>query len=92
MPANADGAHSVGTGPGKFNQCLPGIMLSGLQEASVGSENPFTIQARDAFDNDITMGGAEVGGSLAMADGTQVPITVVDNGDGTYRYATEGDI
>ena len=57
-----------------------------MQEASVGADNPFTIQARDAFDNDITMGGAEVNGSLTMADGTEVPLTVVDNGDGTYRY------
>lgn len=42
------------------------------------------MQARDAFDNDITMGGAVVEGSLVAADGTEVPLAVVDNGDGTY--------
>eukprot|EP01127_Copromyxa_protea_P009894 TRINITY_DN236_c0_g1_i1.p1 TRINITY_DN236_c0_g1~~TRINITY_DN236_c0_g1_i1.p1 ORF type:complete len:924 (-),score=286.55 TRINITY_DN236_c0_g1_i1:13-2748(-) len=71
VPANADGSHSVASGPG-------------LTEGGVGDENPFTIQARDAFDNDIVMGGAQVEGSLVGPDGVEVPIVVVDNGDGTY--------
>lgn len=52
----------------------------------MGSDNPFTIQARDAFDNDIIVGGATVEGSLVGPDGVEVPIAVEDNGDGTYKY------
>jgi len=71
IAANADGAHSIASGPG-------------LVEASVGGENKFSVQARDAFDNNVTMGGADVAGVLATDDGTEIPILVEDNGDGTY--------
>jgi len=64
----------------------------GTKKATVGKENPFTIQARDAFDNDLKMGGADVGGELVhLESGEAVPLEVVDNEDGTYS-ATYPDL
>jgi len=71
IPGDADGSHSVASGPG-------------IVGAKVGEANPFEIQARDNFDNDVTFGGAKVTGTLQMPDGTTVPVTVEDNNNGTY--------
>jgi len=70
-PASADGKHSVAKGPG-------------IEEGHIGKDNQFTIQARDAFGNDIKNGGAPIGGAIVAPDGTSVPIKAKDNGDGTY--------
>jgi len=53
----------------------------------VGKDNVFTVEARDKFNNPLTMGGADVGGALT-GDGEPVLVEVVDNGDGKYtcRY------
>jgi len=71
VPAKA-GARSVASGPG-------------IKAAVVGAENPFSIQARDDFDNNVTEGGADVKGVLVNdATGEKVPVVVKDNGNGTY--------
>jgi filamin len=70
-PAAADGSQSVAHGPG-------------IEEATLGKDNSFTVQARDAFGNDIKHGGAPIGGDIKAPDGSSVPVTAHDNGDGTY--------
>jgi len=35
------------------------------------------------FDNNITRGGSDVGGQLVHEDGEVVPLSVIDNNDGT---------
>jgi len=71
-PAGPSGKNSVATGPG-------------LSKAVAGAENPFVIQARDRFDNDIKKGGAAVAGELVNDEtGEKVPVRVKDNNDGTY--------
>lgn len=50
----------------------------------IGEPNHFKIQARDRFDNDITVGGAKVDGTLKAPNGQVIPVVVKDNNDGTY--------
>eukprot|EP01126_Amoeba_proteus_P048651 TRINITY_DN5642_c0_g1_i5.p1 TRINITY_DN5642_c0_g1~~TRINITY_DN5642_c0_g1_i5.p1 ORF type:complete len:909 (-),score=226.19 TRINITY_DN5642_c0_g1_i5:318-3044(-) len=71
VAAGPDASHSIAFGPG-------------INTAAVGSSNSFTVEARDEFDNPLSFGGADVGGELTMDDGTEVPLEIVDNGDGTY--------
>uniref|UniRef100_A0A6B2KX48 Calponin-homology (CH) domain-containing protein n=1 Tax=Arcella intermedia TaxID=1963864 RepID=A0A6B2KX48_9EUKA len=70
IPGAISGSHSVAEG--------------NLEEAEIGKDNVFTVFSRDEFDNEIKMGGADVTGELVHESGEVVPITVVDNGDGTY--------
>lgn len=70
-PAAADGSQSVAYGPG-------------IEKAKIGQDNKFKVQARDAFGNDIKKGGDSVSGGLRGPDGSQTPLVVRDNGDGTY--------
>jgi len=71
-PAGPSGKNSIASGPG-------------ISKAVAGAENPFSIQARDRFDNDIKTGGAQVGGELVNnATGEKVPVRVADNNNGTY--------
>jgi len=73
VPAAPDGAHSVAHG-------------KGVESAVVGQDNHFTIETRDAFNNKVGIGGADVAGNLTNpATGDVVPLVVEDNGDGTYR-------
>jgi len=76
IPGAVDGSHSVASGPG-------------IKKAKVGDKNPFQIQLKDAFDNDVKFGGVDVGGELVPLDGKSppVPIQAHDNGDGTYDCA-----
>jgi hypothetical protein len=76
-PAAADGSQSVAYGPG-------------ISKATIGQDNRFKVQSRDAFGNDIKHGGDKVGGSLKAPDGSIVPIQVADNGDGTYDCTYPG--
>jgi len=63
----------------------------GLSKASVGGKNEFDLQTRDKYDNVVTKGGAKVGGQVTHKDsGVVVPLTVKDNGDGTYKIAYPG--
>eukprot|EP01126_Amoeba_proteus_P001005 TRINITY_DN10288_c0_g2_i11.p1 TRINITY_DN10288_c0_g2~~TRINITY_DN10288_c0_g2_i11.p1 ORF type:complete len:932 (+),score=251.20 TRINITY_DN10288_c0_g2_i11:204-2999(+) len=71
IPAAASGANSLAVG-------------DGVSRAKIGDDNSFTVQTRDAFDNDLTMGGSLVGGELGGAGVDSVPIITVDNADGTY--------
>jgi len=73
IPANVDGSNCVASGPG-------------VKKAKVGEKNPFQIQLRDAFGNDVKMGGADVRGELVAVDGSvpPVPIKAEDKGDGTF--------
>lgn len=71
IPAEACGKNSVASG-------------EGISKAKIGEPNHFKIQARDRFDNDITVGGAKVDGTLKAPNGQNVPIVVKDNNDGTY--------
>jgi hypothetical protein len=81
IPAAAKGANSLAYGPG-------------LTHGTVGGDNnKFTVETRDAFDNKLTKGGAKVAGQLVNdATGESVPVSVKDNGDGTYacEYAGVG--
>lgn len=61
IPAAPCAANSVASG-------------DGVSQAKVGENNQFVVQTRDAFDNDVTMGGADVGGTLTT-EGAE-PVTV----------------
>lgn len=50
---------------------------------SPGNPTTITIQARDQFDNNLTVGGATVEVTVSGSN-TAGPITATDNGDGTY--------
>jgi hypothetical protein len=71
IPGDVNGANSIADG-------------DGLDEARIGKHNHFTVQTRDDFDNNITTGGAKVGGQLVHESGDVVPLVVEDNDDGTY--------
>lgn len=46
---------------------------------------------RDRFDNDVKEGGATVNGKLVNNEtGEEVPVSIVDNGDGTYHATYPG--
>lgn len=78
IPAGADGANSIAHGPG----------VSG---GVVGEENPFQVDTYDAFGNKVSDGGADVAGQLVHQEtGEVVPVTVKDNGDGTYSCNYSG--
>jgi len=72
IPGKVNGANSIADG-------------DGLDEATIGKHNHFTVQTRDDFDNNITTGGSKVGGELVHESGDVVPLVVEDNGDGTYN-------
>jgi len=72
IPGKPSGHHSVAHGPGVQGN------------ATLGDDNSFTIQAKDAFGNNVIMGGAKIGGELVGEDGSRVPVVARDNGDGTY--------
>jgi len=73
VPGSPDGSKSIAHG-------------KGLESAVVGEDNHFTVETRDAFNNKIGIGGADVGGNMTNLDsGEVVPLVVEDNGDGTYR-------
>jgi len=58
----------------------------GAETAVVGDDNNFAIETRDAFNNKLAMGGADVGGNLThLESGDVVPLVITDNGDGTYQ-------
>jgi len=79
IPAGAKGSNSIASGPG-------------LKNAEVGgNNNKFSVETRDAFDNKLTQGGAKVGADLVNdATGEKVPVSVKDNGDGTYSAEYPG--
>lgn len=71
----------------------------GIATAKIGENNQFVVHTRDAYENEVTMGGADVAGSLT-AEGVE-PVVVeagmfetkkkkqsliylADNGDGSY--------
>jgi len=76
-PAAADGSQSVAFGPG-------------ISHATIGKDNKFTVQARDAFGNDIKKGGDKVAGGLQGPDGVAIPVQALDNKDGTYTCSYPG--
>jgi len=72
----------IPAGPSAANSIAHG---KGTEVAVVGADNNFTVETRDAFDNKLTTGGADVGGQLThLESGETVPLVVADNGDGTY--------
>jgi len=79
IPAGPDGAHSIAHG-------------KGVENATIGEDNNFTIETRDAFNNKVGTGGADVAGNLTnLETGDVVPLDIQDNGDGTY-HATYPDL
>jgi len=77
IPGKA-GGNSIAHGPG-------------LESGTVGAENPFTVETRDAFDNPLTQGGSDVKIEMVnQATGEKVPVQVRDNGNGTYSCAYPG--
>jgi len=79
IPGPAKGGNSIASGPG-------------LSRGEVGGgNNKFQVETRDAYNNRITEGGAKVGATLVNnATGEQVPVSVRDNGDGTYSAEYAG--
>jgi len=72
IPSGPSGANSVAFGPG-------------LEKARLEGDNVFTVEARDQFDNPVTLGGSTVGGKLTHIDtGEAFSITCDDNNNGTY--------
>lgn len=72
------GANSIASGPG-------------ISQAQVGgANNNFKVETRDAFDNPITMGGADVAAVLEKEGEAPVQVTINDNGDGTYDCSYPG--
>jgi hypothetical protein len=73
----------IPAGPSAANTVAHG---KGTEVAVVGGDNKFTIETRDAFDNKLTIGGADVGGQLVhLESGDVIPLVVEDSGDGSYR-------
>jgi len=63
----------------------------GVTKASVGGKNEFDLQTHDKFENVVTKGGAAVAGNVTHKEtGAVVPLTVKDNGNGTYKLAYAG--
>jgi hypothetical protein len=77
VPAAASAEHTVAHG-------------KGIEKATVGKDNHFTVESRDRFDNPLTEGGAKVAGHLESEDGHSVPVVAHDNGDGTYHCTYPG--
>jgi hypothetical protein len=78
VAAPPSGANSIASGPG-------------ISKAKVGgADNKFKIETRDAFDNPVTLGGARVEGFLEKEGEAPVPVTVIDNNDGTYDCSYPG--
>jgi len=76
-PAAADASQSIAFGPG-------------IERATIGHDNRFTIQARDAFGNNLKSGGAKISGAIVAPDGSKAPVLGKDNGDGTYQCSYPG--
>jgi len=78
VPASA-GGRSVASGPG-------------LKNGEVGGKNnKFNVETRDDFDNKLTKGGSDVKADLVNDEtGERVPVTVRDNGDGSYSAEYPG--
>jgi len=76
-PNVADPSNSIAFGPG-------------VEGARIGAENKFTVQARDAYGNNIKKGGARVAGAIVAPDGSSAPVVAKDNGDGTYNCSYPG--
>jgi len=71
------------SGPDASNTVAHG---AGLQAARLEQSSSFTVEARDKFNNPLTVGGHQVGGKLVhVASGKSFPITATDNRDGTYK-------
>jgi adhesin/invasin len=70
-PAAADAASSTATVPGG---------------GTSGSPTTITVQAKDQFGNNVTVGGAAVEITVSGAN-TAGPFLATDNGDGTYSAA-----
>jgi len=64
----------------------------GLKNGEVGgANNKFQVETRDDFDNKLTQGGSDVKAELVNdATGEKVPVTIRDNGDGTYSAEYPG--
>eukprot|EP01126_Amoeba_proteus_P013660 TRINITY_DN1585_c0_g1_i4.p1 TRINITY_DN1585_c0_g1~~TRINITY_DN1585_c0_g1_i4.p1 ORF type:complete len:1109 (-),score=323.00 TRINITY_DN1585_c0_g1_i4:135-3389(-) len=78
VPASPSGKHSIAFGPG-------------TEVATIGEDNTFTVQSKDMFGNNLTIGGANVGGRiLPELGGPSVNVNVVDVGDGTYTCSYPG--
>lgn len=77
IPGKPSGKNSIAFGPG-------------IETATIGQDNKFTVQAKDAFGNNVTMGGSVVGGTLKGPNGVVVPIQALDNNDGTYECTYPG--
>jgi len=78
IPAEPYGPTSVSSG-------------DGIKKGAVGSKNEFALETHDRFDNVVTKGGAKVGGKVVHEESKEeVPLTVADNGNGTYKLAYGG--
>lgn len=67
----------------------PADESKGEVPVDTANEATFTIEACDPAGNKLAAGGAPFDAFVADADGEEVPVEIVDNGDGTYtgRYA-----
>lgn len=62
------------------------ISGDGLQDAIAGQDNTFFIGSHDRFENECVKGGASVTAELSSdaLEGGSVPVSIEDEGDGTY--------
>jgi filamin len=77
VPAAANAAHTEASG-------------EGIKEATAGHAAPVKVQTKDQFGNKLNKGGDKITAALTpKAGGEAVPVSVKDNGDGTYDLAYE---
>ncbi|MEP7325463.1 MAG: Ig-like domain repeat protein [Gemmatimonadota bacterium] len=80
FPASSDNtAHQVNA----FGAADPASSTGTVPNGTPGVATVITVQARDQFGNNVTVGGANVVVTVSGAN-TAGPITATDNGDGTY--------
>jgi len=69
--------------PGEADPSQCTAFGEGLEGAKAGETATFTVQSKDMKGDNRTRGGATVFGTVTDPSG-KIPITVVDNNDGTY--------
>jgi len=78
IPGEADPSKCVAFGPG-------------VEFAKAGEKTEFTVQTKDLKGDPLTKGGTTIIATLKGATGGEIPVTIVDNNNGTYTcsYQTE---
>jgi len=76
---------SVSVAPGAPSASYTFAEGPGLSNATAGLRTPVKVFLRDEFSNTLTLGGVPITGQLKSQEtGEVVPVSVVDNGNGTF--------